>query len=883
MPAENLKGSRSPKPTPFPTSHCTNRSASDDNTWSMIFPYRIPLFLALLFAPALPLLADPGHSALGEAFNEGPRQAAVLIPGTGDVHFPIKTAKPEAQKFFTQGIGQLHGFWYYEAERSFRQVAMLDPNCAMAYWGMAMANVNNEKRAKAFIKKAEPLKAKATAREQQWITMLETFYKEDKRDKKQRALDCIKDLETLVQDDPKDIEAKAFLVWKIWQASDAAPMSSSLAVDALLDQIFAIAPNHPANHYRIHLWDSANKPKFALQSAARCGQAAPGIAHMWHMSGHTYSKLRRFDDVAWQQEAATRVDHAYMMRDLVLPDQIHNYAHNEEWLTRTYNELGRANDAINLAESLITIPRHPSFNTLEKPSTSASYGRNRLLDTLLKWELWDRIIQESNGPLLNSVPQVSHQTARLRALGIAYYEKGDADHLTKTIASLEALEKTETAKAKAKEIKPAVQAAAAGKAAAATPPPPAGGKEAKNGTAGTAASKASATPPATTANAAAPAAPLSNPPAAGAIASSNAAKDAKTAAASPPPPKAPPVQASAAPKASPPSTAPATASTPNKKDDKKPAADPIPAALAELRALKAILTKDASAPKLLETAAKDLSKERLARLWLALGDKTKAEGLTKDFSQDLASLAVKTEVLTALGKTDDAKKAFEETRKVAFAMDPDLPIARRLAKLAATTYSITGEWRSTALKRDDVGIRPPLSSLGPVHWHPSPAPAWEALTLDGTPVKGATFTAGRPTILLFYLGSACNHCMKQINAFTKAASGFEKAGIQLAAITLEPMSLASRITEQMDTKKLPPFPIFCDPGLTAFKAFRAYDDFESEPLHAAVLIDSAGKLRWLDVSWQPFTDTQFLLDESIRLLKMPDLADTKNRQVGALK
>ncbi|HBJ86972.1 MAG TPA: alkyl hydroperoxide reductase, partial [Verrucomicrobiales bacterium] len=248
----------------------------------LILLMRPVLFLLCL---ALPLHADelPGHSAHGEAFNEGPRQAAVLIPGCGDaVKFPISTKKPEAQQFFTQGVGQLHGFWYYEAERSFRQVAALDPDCAMAYWGMAMSNVNTEKRAKAFTEKAVKLKDKASAREKQWIGMLETLYKDDKRDKKQRSLDCIRDLENLVQNDPKDIEAKAFLVWRIWFSRTEAPISSNQAVDALLDQIFAASPNHPAHHYRIHLWDQS-KPIRALASGAQCGQAAPGIAHMWHM------------------------------------------------------------------------------------------------------------------------------------------------------------------------------------------------------------------------------------------------------------------------------------------------------------------------------------------------------------------------------------------------------------------------------------------------------------------------------------------------------------------------------------------------------------------------------------------------------------------------
>jgi hypothetical protein len=62
----------------------------------------------------------PGHSAHGEAFNEGARQAAYLMGGTGRVHFKITTSKPEVQQYFDQGLGQYYGFWYFESERSFR-------------------------------------------------------------------------------------------------------------------------------------------------------------------------------------------------------------------------------------------------------------------------------------------------------------------------------------------------------------------------------------------------------------------------------------------------------------------------------------------------------------------------------------------------------------------------------------------------------------------------------------------------------------------------------------------------------------------------------------------------------------------------------------------
>ena len=94
--------------------------------------------------------AEPGHSVHGETFNEGPRQAAYLMNGMGNVHWEISTKNPMAQRFFDQGIVQLHGFWYFEAERSFRQAAAFDPDCPILYWGMARANIENPVRSKGF-------------------------------------------------------------------------------------------------------------------------------------------------------------------------------------------------------------------------------------------------------------------------------------------------------------------------------------------------------------------------------------------------------------------------------------------------------------------------------------------------------------------------------------------------------------------------------------------------------------------------------------------------------------------------------------------------------------------------------------------------------------
>ncbi len=332
-----------------------------------------------------------GHSAHGESFNEGPRQSAYLMDGIGRVRFPVTTKDPLAQRFVTQGVAQLHGFWYFEAERSFRQAAAIDPECAMAYWGMAMANRSNENRAKGFLEEAVKLKGKMTRREQLYIDSLDAYFKAAVDKKKERAEKYTQALEKLLYEFPDDIEAKAFLALQIWDnKSNSIPIASHLAVDALIQQVFAVEPQHPAHHYRIHLWDY-ERAETAVSSAAQCGQSLPAIAHMWHMPGHIFSRLKRYDDACWQQEASARVDHAHMMRDRVLPDQIHNFAHNNEWLIRNLNFVGRTQDAIDLAKNMIELPRHPKYNTLAKRGSSG-FGRERLFETLSLFERWDEMI-----------------------------------------------------------------------------------------------------------------------------------------------------------------------------------------------------------------------------------------------------------------------------------------------------------------------------------------------------------------------------------------------------------------------------------------------------------------------------------------------------------
>ncbi len=372
---------------------------------------------------------DAGHSHQSEAFNEGPRQKAYLMGGTGHVSFPATTKSELAQKFIDQGVGQLHGFWYFEAERSFRQAAAIDPACATAYWGMAMANYNNTKRGQGFIKEAMARKDKASNREQKYIEALNKYLNASGKGN-DRKDDYLHALEEIALAYPDDLEAKAFLCLQIYLNRSGSKIQSYLTTNALLQEILAKNPQHPVHHYVIHLWD-VKKAEMALKSASMCGQSSPAIAHMWHMPGHIYSRLKRYNDAVYQQEASARVDHAHMIRDRVLPDQIHNFAHNNEWLIRNLLFTGRIHDAVDLAKNMIELPQHPKYNTINRSGSSTSYGRERLFMALNQNEMWPEMIHLCNSPYLEPTENESEQINRLRHLGRAYYRNGDLEQAEK--------------------------------------------------------------------------------------------------------------------------------------------------------------------------------------------------------------------------------------------------------------------------------------------------------------------------------------------------------------------------------------------------------------------------------------------------------------------
>ena len=766
---------------------------------------RVSLLLALFIpivtrADDVPVGPDgkpvPGHSVHGEAFDEGPRQAPVLIPGTGGIDFPVTPANAEAQKFFNQGVGQLHGFWYYEAERSFRQVAKMEPQCAMAYWGMAMANINNEKRAGEFMKEAMKRRDKATHREQLYIEALNAFITGDKKNDTARRTALVKGFEKLVFEFPDDIEAKALLMFHLWDnGQHKMPLSSHAAVSALAEQVLAKNPMHPgAHHYTSHLWNGEDDRR-ALKSAALCGQSAPGVAHLWHMPGHTFTKLHRYADAAWQQEAAARTDHAHMIASKLMPEQIHNYAHNNDWLVENLGFVGRVHDAMDLAKNMIELPRiAPGSKRIGREGyteerNGSTLGRRRLVTALLDWEHWDELLALDGTMYLPASDEPIEEASRLRAIGVAAFQRGEK---ARGDALLTAMEK-QIAKAKEDRILKAEAAEATAIQAKKT--------------------------------------------------------DEQT----------------------------AKAMSEALKAGMKPI-EQIEKIANELRAYAALSAgKLAEARTLIEKPG-DIGKVRLSRFRQALGDAAKAEEIAraavKSGEDQVLPLANLADILWKAGKKQEAMDVFKKLRPLCGYADASEPVLTRLNPIAEE-LKLPADWHPKSEWPADSGKRPDLASLGPFRWHPYEAPGWN-LADDSSKMRGLSDFKGKPVLVLFYLGSTCAHCIEQLNTFGPIAKEFGDAGIQIVAIGTEAAEELHKTFAKSKDEEGFPFPILSDAKLTAFKSYRAFDDFENTPLHGTFLIDGAGKVRWQNISYQPFTQAKWLLSEAKRLLALTPEAGTKS-------
>src|SRR6266704_686300 len=239
----------------------------------------------------------------------------------GQVSFPTSCGAA-VQKPFERGVALLHSFWYIEAAKAFTAVTQADPDCAIAYWGLAMSQWTQIwappqpaalKRGWDAVEKAKAASAK-TPRERDFIAAAEAFFKDaDTIDHRTRAQAYGRAMEQMYASYPQDREVAIFYALALQATAEphAKTYASQRKSAEIAEKVLAAEPNHPgAAHYIIHAYDYPPVARQGLAAASRYAQFAPSVPHALHMPSHTYVLLGMWSETIQGNIAAAAAEKA---------------------------------------------------------------------------------------------------------------------------------------------------------------------------------------------------------------------------------------------------------------------------------------------------------------------------------------------------------------------------------------------------------------------------------------------------------------------------------------------------------------------------------------------------------------------------------------------
>jgi tetratricopeptide (TPR) repeat protein len=254
-----------------------------------------------------------------------------LVPGLGSVHHQVTTSSPQAQAFFDQGLSLIYAFNHDDAARSFRHALELDPKCAMAWWGVALAtgpnyndtDIGGERGKTAYdaIQKARELEPGVAPAERAYIEALAQRFSANPKAAQQKLFESYRDaMVQLFRQFPEDADAGALYAesimdlhpWQLWFA-DGKPAPGTEEVVRVLQLVLARFPDHPgANHFYIHAVEASPHPELALSCADRLGSLAPSAGHLVHMPSHIYVRLGDYPNAVLANQRASATDETYL-------------------------------------------------------------------------------------------------------------------------------------------------------------------------------------------------------------------------------------------------------------------------------------------------------------------------------------------------------------------------------------------------------------------------------------------------------------------------------------------------------------------------------------------------------------------------------------------
>jgi len=395
------------------------------------------------------MLAAASAGAQGHDMpSSGEAPPPPLYADLGSWTHPVTTSSKQAQAFFDQGLRLCYGFNHAEAIRAFREVARLDPNCAMAWWGVAYAagpNFNlpmdeaGATTANEAIARALALRTLVSERDRDWIDAIVMRYSTDPKASR-AGLDSAyaKAMKTLAKKYPKDADAGAIHAeslmdlnpWNQW-TDDYKPNPGTLELVAELERVMKMEPSHPgANHFYIHAVEASSNPERAVPAADRLGALEPGAGHLVHMPAHIYARVARYDDAVKVNQKAVAIDEKYLVEQK--QEQgiygIMYTSHNVHFIWFGACMEGRYEEAIAAARKVAA--RVPAEMITQMPM--AEFLPPVPIVTLARFGHWDEVLAEPMPPASwRYATGVTHF-----ARGVAQAAKGDFTAARAELASL---------------------------------------------------------------------------------------------------------------------------------------------------------------------------------------------------------------------------------------------------------------------------------------------------------------------------------------------------------------------------------------------------------------------------------------------------------------
>lgn len=382
-----------------------------------------------------------------------------LFPDMGDYSRPITTSSRRAQRYFDQGLKFTYGFNHDEAVRSFTRATELDPQCAMAWWGIAYAqgpnynasrmNAAREAAAWNAIQRAiaeldnetpaEHALINATANRYSEPYVADETLSEEAQKQAQAAANKTKGkrkaafanaMAHVLKDHPGDpdiatLYADAMMIknpWRLFKRDGTPQRDETQTIIGILEHAFKLSPNHPgANHLYIHAVEASSDKMRGVPAADRLSTAVPMAGHLVHMPSHLYVQVGMWDRAVEQNLLAVKADQRYLKKS---PAQyrMHGYiAHNGHMLAFAGMMSGRERAAMRGAEFARASIPDDLMDTMGKRYDRAFCAK---FDVMKRFGRWDAILAEETPPAILSRTTAVWRTCR----AVAFAAKKDFEN-----------------------------------------------------------------------------------------------------------------------------------------------------------------------------------------------------------------------------------------------------------------------------------------------------------------------------------------------------------------------------------------------------------------------------------------------------------------------